>query len=102
MLTSAEKDKQDAFFKTRVRDLANLLTCLIEKEKLPPVSSDGQSGGLSIAFWSSANSWMTSFMASADEVITDREQKDLLDKHIRAFIMYGMSYRLSHEKARIC
>ncbi|KAK7679652.1 hypothetical protein QCA50_017364 [Cerrena zonata] len=88
LLTSPEKDKQDAFYKTRVRDLANLLTFLIEKENLIPTSSDNQSGGLSVAFWSSANSWMTSFMTYADEVITDARQKDTLARYIRAFIMY--------------
>lgn len=91
LLRSPEQDKQDAFFKTRVLDLANLLTFLIKKEALIPIGHDSQSGGLSVAFWSSANSWMTSFITHADEVLTDQGQKEVLNKYIRAFIMFGES-----------
>lgn len=100
LLQSKEKEEQDAFFKTRVRDLAHLLTFLIEKETLLPISSDGLSGGLSVAFWSSWNSWMTSFVTYADDIITDAQQRDLLSGYIRAFIMFGKS-SLSSKHLRI-
>lgn len=88
-LTSHNKDQQDSFIRDRVRELANCLIWLIEHEDIPPISSDRKTGGLAVIGWSSGNCLMFPFLALSDEVISDKNQKDVLSKNIRAVVIYG-------------
>ncbi|CAL1703076.1 unnamed protein product [Somion occarium] len=87
-LTSHNKDQQDSFIRDRVRELANCLIWLIEHEDIPPISSDRKTGGLAVIGWSSGNCLMFPFLALSDEVISDKNQKDVLSKNIRAVVIY--------------
>ena len=74
--------------KKRVVELANLMIWLIKNKFILELDRDGNNGGFTFATWSSANCLALPFFALAPELL-DEASLTLIQRHIRAYIMYG-------------
>jgi len=93
-LTSGDKNQQEDFIDSRVRELAKFLEWFIEKEAIPLSTSidDRRSGGLSIMSWSTGNHLSLAFLARGN--ILPTKTKETLNRYLRSYIIYDASYQI--------
>ncbi|TFK54440.1 hypothetical protein OE88DRAFT_1624990 [Heliocybe sulcata] len=84
---SPSKDDQAEIVRDLGQEMAGLLAWYIRKTGIPPMSEEGEPGGLAVLAWSSGNATGLSAVANLD--LLPEEDKDLFRKYFRTYIAYG-------------
>ena len=85
-----QKDRdKDEWMKTHGHHVAQLIDTLIRRHDLPPVSPDGQTGGVAILGWSLGAGDVLTSIAHAETLPSNVLSHFV--QHVRALILYGMA-----------
>ncbi|KAI0826820.1 alpha/beta-hydrolase [Trametes gibbosa] len=93
-LRGASREAQERAMQTRGVEIAAFVRYFVESQSTPPVKNvpgtDARAGGgVSILSWSGGNCPAVATFAHADKL--DEETRQLLDDHLRSFIMFDPS-----------
>ncbi|KAI0064173.1 hypothetical protein BV25DRAFT_1801051 [Artomyces pyxidatus] len=83
---SGSEDEKTAFFKARGIEAATFIDKFVQQNDIPPISSDGRSGGIGLLGWSAGNGVTLSVVAHLDELPSQTQARFV--SHLRAVIMY--------------
>ncbi|RPD52530.1 alpha/beta-hydrolase [Lentinus tigrinus ALCF2SS1-7] len=85
-LSTDSDDQKEAFLRARGTEVALFIDKFIEKFDLPPISSDGSSGGIALMGWSLGCSVALSVVSHMDTY--PQRVQDRLGAHLRTLILH--------------
>ncbi|KAJ7139247.1 hypothetical protein C8R44DRAFT_764116 [Mycena epipterygia] len=86
ILTSGSDTEKSQFIDARGMELASFVDTFIQKHQLPPISSDGSSGGVALLGWSAGN--LVTAAAIANLAKLPASTQDRFKVYLRAHIMH--------------
>ncbi|KAJ6626740.1 hypothetical protein B0H10DRAFT_2211017 [Mycena sp. CBHHK59/15] len=85
LMTGSDEEKA-RWIDARGLELANFVDTFIQDNQLPPISADGNSGGVALLGWSSGNQVTASAIANLDKLSTSSQNR--FTAYLRAYIMH--------------
>lgn len=87
ILASGSDDQKSAFLKARGVEIATFIDLFVERNRVPPISADGQTGGFALLGWSLGNAIALSAVANVDSLPSAAQ--DRWASGMRALILHG-------------
>lgn len=87
LLTSGTDEQKAAFLKARGVELATFVDKFIERNEVPPISTDGHTGGFALLGWSLGNAIALAAVANVDSLSATAQAR--WTSGMRALILHG-------------
>lgn len=96
MLASSDYAIQESIIRKQGLEVAAFLKYLIETHRLPPleIGAKSRQGGIALLAWSLGNAFSMSMLGNFESL--GSETRVLLEKYLRAVVVYGMETLAVH------
>ncbi len=89
ILASGSDEQKAAFLKARGVEIGTFIDLFVERNKVPPISADGHTGGFALLGWSLGNAIALSAVANVDSLPSAAQAR--WASGMRALILHGAS-----------